>query len=103
MADREKVIKGLEACLAAEVTEDENPCESCPYFFDEMCQSAIKKDALALLKEQEAKTVELIQMDRNGQWGADLTGYCPSCKRPLKSRFSKRFCGECGQAVKWDD
>lgn len=53
MPDREKVIRGLGACLAAEVTEDENPCASCPYFFDEMCQSAIKKDALALLREQE--------------------------------------------------
>lgn len=53
------------------------------------------------MKEQEAKSVESIQMDRN-DWGADLTGYCPSCKRPLKSRFNNRFCGECGQEVKWE-
>lgn len=62
----------------------------------------IAKSALALLKEQEAETVESIQMDRSDKWGVDLTGYCPSCKRPLKSRFNQRFCGECGRAVKWD-
>jgi len=59
-------------------------------------------DTLELLKEHEAETVESIQMDRSDKWGADLTGYCPSCKRPLKSRFNNRFCGECGQAVKWE-
>ena len=57
----------------------------------------------ALIREHEPKTVELIQIDRNGQWGADLIGYCPSCKRLLNSRFSNRFCGECGQAVTWND
>lgn len=62
-----------------------------------------KEMAEELLKEQEAKIVESIQMDRSDKWGADLTGYCPSCKRPLKNRFNKRFCGECGQAVKWND
>lgn len=59
-------------------------------------------DALVLLKEQEAETVESIQMDRSDKWGADLTGYCPSCKRPLKNRFNKRFCGECGRPILWE-
>ena len=58
--------------------------------------------AIDLLKEQEPKSVESIQMDRSDTWGADLSGYCPSCKRPLKNRFNKQFCGECGQAVKWE-
>lgn len=62
----------------------------------------VLKNILALLKEQEAKSVESIQMDRSDKWGADLSGYCPSCKRPLKNRFNKQFCGECGQAVKWE-
>ena len=61
-----------------------------------------KEMAEELLKEQEPKNVESIQMDRSDTWGADLSGYCPSCKRPLKNRFNKQFCGECGQAVKWE-
>lgn len=52
MADREKVTKGLEVCLAADLSESENPCAPCPYFFDGMCQNTIKKDALDLLREQ---------------------------------------------------
>lgn len=62
-----------------------------------------KRDDNCPLKEQEAKSVESIQMDRSDKWGADLSGYCPSCKRPLKNRFNTRFCGECGQAVTWDE
>ena len=62
-----------------------------------------KRDDNCPLKEQEPKSVESIQMDRSDKWGADLSGYCPSCKRPLKNRFNKRFCGDCGQEVKWDD
>ena len=56
-------------------------------------------DAIVLLKEQEAKTVESIQIRRN--FYAELTGYCPSCKRPLKTQFNNKYCGNCGQAVKW--
>lgn len=61
-----------------------------------------KEMAEELLKKQEPKSVESIQMDRSDTWGADLSGCCPSCKRPLKNRFNKQFCGECGQAVKWE-
>lgn len=95
MPDREKVIKGLECCA--------DSCRNgCPYAdIDDDCEGVLCADALSLLKEQKAGTVESIQIDRSDKWGADLTGYCPSCKRPLKSRFNKRFCGECGQAVKW--
>ena len=49
MPDREKVIKGLECCA---VKQD---CNGCPYSrFNPMCQDDMNKDALALLKEQEA-------------------------------------------------
>ena len=92
MPDREKVMSWLEG-----LAEDESMMF---HSFSEV--GNIARSALALLKEQEAETVESIQMDRSDKWGADLTGYCPSCKRPLKSRFNQRFCGECGQAVKWE-
>lgn len=88
MTDREKVIKKAERMICSKVDRD---------MIDSFCE-----DVIDLLKEREEETVESIQMDRSDKWGADLTGYCPSCKRPLKSRFNKRFCGECGQAVKWE-
>lgn len=51
MADREKVIKGLEYCCASE----KNRCEanSCPYWESEICCiDEMLADALELLKEQ---------------------------------------------------
>lgn len=52
MADREKVIQGLEVCLLDE------GCSPCPYFRrgnDYFCGvTDIMRDALSLLKEQEA-------------------------------------------------
>ena len=92
MADLKKVIK--------EFADYVNYFK--PYCIGDVEDHEMLKDVLDLLKEQEAETVESIQMDRSDKWGADLTGYCPSCKRPLKSRFNQRFCGECGQAVKWE-
>ena len=92
--DREKVIKGVHD--ARRYFEDREWVDkSVGVHIDAM------NDALALLKEQEAKTVESIQISRN--FYAELTGYCPSCKRPLKNQFNNKFCGNCGQAVKWDD
>ena len=65
---------------------------------DEICEAVHNAynygfcNALKTLKEQDAETVESIQMDRSDKWGADLTGYCPSCKRPLKNQFNNCFC-----------
>ena len=48
MADREKVIKGLEHC--GQPTE----CDGCPYdSLTSGCFTKLKADALELLKEQE--------------------------------------------------
>jgi hypothetical protein len=52
MADREKVIKGLNSCSGSD------PCvNNCPYYDNcgnnYSCTSNLAKDALALLKEQE--------------------------------------------------
>lgn len=63
MTDREKVIKGLECCLNADV----NDCEmDCPYFND--CggfysnNTALIADALALLKAQEPRVMTLDEL-----------------------------------------
>ena len=99
MPDREKVKKGLECCLTLD-----SPCGDCPYYsYEDIqeldCERNLRHDAISMLKEQEAKTVESIQISRD--FCAELTGYCPSCNRPLKEQFNKRFCGNCGQELKW--
>lgn len=48
MADREKVIKGIDICL------NRFHCGAeCPYYDNSGCQEQLRDDALALLKEQE--------------------------------------------------
>ena len=55
MIDREQVIRGLELC----VSHDADKCCKCPYHpqCQEYYYTALKEDALALLKEQE-QTIE---------------------------------------------
>ena len=50
MADREKIIKGLEICYCPPAK-----CEDCPYYDlpdEQSCNDVLCLDALALLKEQ---------------------------------------------------
>ena len=46
MADRDKVLKGLEMCKI-------DFCDECPYDDEASCTFYLKHDALELLKEQE--------------------------------------------------
>jgi hypothetical protein len=51
MADREKVIKGIDVCL-----QRFHCGEDCPYFNVEFgCMEQLREDALSLLKEQEER------------------------------------------------
>ena len=70
MPDREKVIKGLECCTSGEFC-----LSDCPYFkevamTDGRCITALQADALALLKEQEAREKNRLPYspDSNVQW-----------------------------------
>ena len=94
MTDREKVIKGLEVCLAADLTEDENPCAPCPYFFDGVCQNTMKSDALALLREEAVYPSEL-RMSKHGfrQWAV-----CGCCFGKIGVKDD--YCKWCGKKVK---
>lgn len=86
MADREKVMRGLEACNRQSYNESD--CENCPYYDDEdtaelpfgMCNiQDMFDDALALLKEQEAK--ELSESCENCSEYDNEKHYCPRfCK-----------------------
>lgn len=96
MIDREKVIEELERLsewffLQYQVVYDGDA----PNYYD-----AYKTvdDALALLKEQEAQLVLNI-----GEQISCKSGSCPKCGKMLNTTCNKRYCGDCGQAVKWND
>ena len=112
MADREKVIKGLECCTKKvciyKDTENECPyCELCGEYEDafEDCTTALAKDAIALLKAQEPVMVEeradtdTINCPKCGQQfarvGRDKSIYLDTDEEP-------NYCPKCGQAVKWE-
>lgn len=101
MAEREKVIRGLESCITCD-PDGSRECKKCPYrrkgITNEPCFNALHADALALLKEQEAKP-PIINENSYG-W---KFYYCPSCKKEFYQNHKFRFCEKCGQEVKWDD
>ena len=86
MADREKVIKGLENCITG------FDCPSkCPYLDD--CNDLMKpmfvelaKDILALLKEQ-PKVVQC----KNCKWYDERISMCNNCGLPREQTF---FCAD---------
>lgn len=67
LADREKAILGLECCL--ETIDDESCPEICPYYSECMKYKKrcifqyVMKDALALLKAQEARVMTLEEIE----------------------------------------
>ena len=99
----EKVIRGLKCCSNRSTCD-----EDCPYWFivndpdmgmDE-CTSQLAKDALLLLKPQEAKKIRCIR-----HLTKVMKGICPTCEMEIESvRHGKitKFCKFCGQAVKWE-
>lgn len=95
MPDREKVIKGLERCHSYDIIMCD---EGCPYYRTVGCFESLRKDALALLKEQEA--VEPIH-----NYG---TFRCGNCKNIVGYNdgkwygYQSNFCSKCGKAVKWE-
>lgn len=66
MADREKVIKGLECCT---FILGKRKCNECPYQKDNGCYQ-LQDDFHALLKEQEAREKNRLPYspDSNVQW-----------------------------------
>jgi hypothetical protein len=93
MPDREKVINALERCEPYELCYD----DSCPYYRDAACLEKLRQDALALLKEQEAKPVIVT----TNAYGTRFY-HCPRCNRDLYAYPRQSYCSNCGQAVKWE-
>ena len=101
MPDREKVIKGLKCCSVPE-----GHCEECQYKtsgYVAECTSALARDALVLLKEQEAVEPIAIKQEMFYEfYGA--VACCPKCDCLwiMYMDNDMHYCPECGQAVKWD-
>lgn len=99
---REKVIKGLECCLQ---TDDVTECQiiDCPYHhWRDTCTEWLMKDAVKLLKEQEAiKPYRHYARCGTNHKGMDFWYNCGSCKAEISE--NDKYCHECGQAVKWDE
>ena len=60
MIDMEKIKKGLECCKASTNDDPFRGCSECPYNYISIsvqeCRAVLSADALAMLKEQEAKS-----------------------------------------------
>ena len=95
MADREKVIKGLEILMNGCEYID---CDDCCFYISTkptrcgLREEQIQEEALALLKEQEA-------VEPTWQQGK---AYCGSCGRRIPLKIGARFCHKCGRQVKWE-
>ena len=96
MPDREKVIRGIEACI-----QDQPKCGKCPYFRNDECKSGLRPDALELLKEQEA-----VKPDHPEEvWLCGNCGEIVGWDDWVISTDDVRhnYCPKCGRKVKWDD
>ena len=95
--DKEKVIRGLERCLVCNTSaitsaEGEKEYRDCEYTVGLYCrQDKLLRDALELLKEHGAVAVH------------DPGAYCPKCGWMLYPEDHPHHCGNCGQAVKWNE
>jgi hypothetical protein len=94
MADREKVIKGLEILMNGCEYID---CDDCCFYISTkptrcgLREEQIQEEALALLKEQEA-------VKPTWQQGK---AYCGSCGRRIPLKIGARYCHKCGRLVTW--
>ena len=90
MPDSGKVIYDIERCIC----HVPDACRDCSHYGHGEaigCMEELLKDALELLKEQEA----VKPIERNGFY------YCGLCRYALMTNRQK-YCSDCGQAVKWD-
>ena len=101
MADREKVIKGLERCKLYNKLN----CDKCPYDYNgrgngkSECTAELATDALALLEEQETVKPKKIKGYNPPMY--TLYEYeCEKCESPMMNK--QPFCMGCGQEVKWE-
>ena len=94
---REKVIKGLECIISSGNAGMRDDCANCIYPGGGDCLAPALRDALALLKAQEAKPVHV-----TAEINHRKVGECQNCGKVINSGDYPNYCGQCGQAVKWE-
>lgn len=107
MSDFDKVIKGLETCIDRE--PGKYTCNECPYEIDgNSCELNLAKEALALLKEQEAKPIIRKQAKKEYEDGSTeyfAEWYCPRCNQLMNRGFDTpwiKYCYNCGKPIIWE-
>ena len=94
----EKVRKGLWMC---EGGPENCGLKDCPYFDKrEFCEHEMHRDALTMLKEQEAVAPTINEYGEAYCICGENVGIIPSNKN-LPSIRSK-YCSECGRRMKWE-
>jgi hypothetical protein len=98
MTEREKIIKGLEGAAAYfRSSFDAMYGTIAGEMFIEWTDAA--EQAICMLKAQEPRVVsEIIRMGE-----APVVGRCPNCGKYVFEYYNERFCGACGQEMKWND
>lgn len=99
--DREKVIKAIDICLG------HGKCDDCGYHikggYSTMdCRKPMMRDALDILKEQEAMRVLSQRECETLPSHYERKGFCPKCHQVVEWFLNRSYCGFCGQAVKWE-
>lgn len=98
MPDREKVIKAIEICYTAG-----HNCTECPLFNEDACNDRLMRDALTLIREQEAVEPtakdEAIRVVYNCGGCGSLVGFVSTIHDDMQYRA--KFCPECGRKVAW--
>lgn len=59
-------------------------------------------NTLSTGKAQGPQTVIVDDIPKDDTWFGIWFGRCPNCKEMLTKKYHKHFCGNCGQAVKWN-
>lgn len=102
MFEVNEVVDSLTKCITVFGIRD---CSECRYnnYDSNYCQENLMRDALELLKAQEPQTVIVDDIPKDDTWFGIWFGRCPNCKEMLTKKYHKHFCGNCGQAVKWNE
>ena len=93
MADREKVVEGLECCIRK--MEGQRVCDDCPYDEDFNCLgcSVVLRQALALLREQEP-------LRPRARGRVERVWACGECGAEISK--GDAYCRMCGREADWD-
>ena len=93
MADRENVIKAIEACMDHDHPAYCNECYLDGPGFGIVCREMLMRDALNLLREQEPVAP---------RYKDPYHAYCGACGCRIPLKIKARYCHKCGKAVKWN-